>query len=106
MESLQQYSFEVEENMVYQVSTDKLGAPLQWNGGTLQPETITEIFEEWLNSLPDLAVPEVAGGGYQPASGEGLFSPGSLAGSPRCRESSSCLWSARRDWCCLPCCLS
>ncbi len=70
-DSLQKYSFEVDENMVYQVSTDKLGAPLQWNGGTLQPETITEISEEWLNSLPDLAVPEVAGGGYQPASGGG-----------------------------------
>jgi len=70
-DSLQKYSFVVEENMVYQVTTDRLGAPLEWNGGTLQPETITEISEEWLNSLPDLAVPIAAGGGSQPASGGG-----------------------------------
>lgn len=52
--ALQQYSFPVEANSTYQIPTDKLGAAMVWDGGTLQPQTLAGITEEWLNSLPGL----------------------------------------------------
>jgi len=68
---LQHYSFDVEESVVYQVSTDRLGAPLLWNGGSLEPETMTKLSEEWLNSLPDLEFPPAIGFSAAVSSGEG-----------------------------------
>ena len=78
--SLQKYSFAVEEATVYQVATDRLGAPLLWSGGSLEPEVITELSEEWVNALPELEGPEPinrvsapANSGGSSGSGDSLF---------------------------------
>jgi hypothetical protein len=55
---VQQYSFSVSEGETYQIATDSLGAPMQWAGGSLAPEPVTEISEAFLESLPGLLLPE------------------------------------------------
>jgi hypothetical protein len=55
---VQQYSFSVSKDEIYQITTDRLGAPMQWDGGSLAPEPVTEISEAFLESLPGLLLPE------------------------------------------------
>jgi hypothetical protein len=55
---VQQYSFSVSKDETYQITTDSLGAPMQWEGGSLAPEPITEISEAFLETLPGLLLPE------------------------------------------------
>lgn len=64
--ALQQYQFTAEAGKTYQIGTDKLGAPMQWDDGTLQPQSLAGISEDWLNSLPGLAGVE----GVQPSEGQ------------------------------------
>lgn len=56
--ALQQYSFSPEAGKTYQISTDQLGRPMQWDGGSLQPQAVKEISGALLESLPGLAFPE------------------------------------------------
>jgi hypothetical protein len=55
---LQQYSFSVSKGKTYQISTNSLGAPLQCDGGLLEPEVVTEISDGFLEDLPGLVLPE------------------------------------------------
>ncbi len=55
---VQQYNFSVSKGETYQITTDRLGAPMQWEGGSLSPEPVTEISDALLESLPGLLLPE------------------------------------------------
>lgn len=54
---VQQYSFTAEKNAIYEIATERLGVPMQWEGGSLEPEAVTEISVDFLESLPSLASP-------------------------------------------------
>jgi hypothetical protein len=54
---LQQYSFSVNKDETYQITTDRLGAPMQREGGSLEPREVTEISVEFLENLPKLFSP-------------------------------------------------
>jgi hypothetical protein len=53
---VQQYSFAVNKGETYKIATDRLGAPMQWEGGSLEPKAITEISATFLEDLPGLDV--------------------------------------------------
>jgi hypothetical protein len=55
---VQQYSFSVRKGDTYQIATDVLGAPMQWEGGSLAPDSVTEISDVSLENLPGLVLPE------------------------------------------------
>ncbi len=54
---LQQYNFTAKKGETYQIATNGLGAPMQWEGGSLEPESVTEISAEFLENLPKLFSP-------------------------------------------------
>lgn len=74
--AVQQYSFTAEKDKIYQIATDTLGAPMQWDGGSLQPEAITEISPDFLESLPELVSPGEESAVNIPIESETIDKPG------------------------------
>ena len=79
-ETLQQYRFDVEKDAVYEIASDQPGAPMTWEGGSLQPQTISSISDELLASLPDLDAPGAENAPKSPA-GERETNPSGAAAS-------------------------